>query len=253
MSGELSGRVALVTGGASGIGAAIAAALASDGAEVVVVDLASRQDPAAAGITEVAGDVSTAVGCSDVLAQVQDRYDRLDILVNNAGFQHVAPLEDFPEAEWDRMLATMLTAPFLLTRGALPGMYARGWGRIINIGSVHALVASPLKAAYVSAKHGLLGLTRTTALEAGPHGVTANLVCPAGVRTPLVTDQIADLARNLGIADDEVVETVLLQSTAVKRLIEPSEVAQYVSYLCSDAGAMITGAAQLFDGGYTAR
>jgi 3-hydroxybutyrate dehydrogenase len=253
MSGELSGRVALVTGGASGIGAAIAAALASDGAEVVVVDLAPRQDPAADGITEVAADVSTAVGCSDVLAQVQGRYDRLDILVNNAGFQHVAPLEDFPEAEWDRMLATMLTAPFLLTRGVLPGMYERGWGRIINIGSVHALVASPLKAAYVSAKHGLLGLTRTTALEAGPHGVTANLVCPAGVRTPLVTDQIADLARNLGISDDEVVETVLLQPTAVKRLIEPSEVARYVSYLCSEAGAMITGAAQLIDGGYTAR
>lgn len=151
------------------------------------------------------------------------------------------------------MLATMLTAPFLLTRGVLPGMYARGWGRIINIGSVHALVASPLKAAYVSAKHGLLGLTRTTALEAGSHGVTANLVCPAGVRTPLVTDQIPDLARNLGISDDEVVETVLLQPTAVKRLIEPSEVARYVSYLCSEAGAMITGAAQLIDGGYTAR
>jgi 3-hydroxybutyrate dehydrogenase len=132
-------------------------------------------------------------------------------------------------------------------------MYERGWGRIINVGSVHSLVASPFKAGYVSAKHGLLGLTRTIALEAGPHGVTANLVCPGAVETPLVTGQIADLARNMGISEDEVVETVLLQPTVVKRLIEPSEVARYVSYLCSDAGAMITGAAQVIDGGWTAR
>jgi 3-hydroxybutyrate dehydrogenase len=174
-------------------------------------------------------------------------------LVNNAGFQHVSPIEEFPEDTWDKMIAVMLTAPFLLTRYAWPAMKAQRWGRVINIASVHGMVASPFKSAYISAKHGLLGLTRTAALEGGAHGITVNAICPAYVRTPLVDNQIADQARTRGLSPGEVIEKVMLEPAAVKRLIEPEEVADFAAYLCGPTGAVFTGAALTMDLGWTAR
>ena len=201
---DLSGRVALVTGGASGIGRAVAMELSARGARVAVADL--DQAGASAVAAECAGaiarvcDVSDTAACEALVADVRTELGHVDILVNNAGLQHISPIEAFPVDRWAHLIAVMLLGPFVLTRAVLPDMYARGWGRIINVASIHALVASPNKSAYVAAKHGLLGLTRATALEAGPHGVTANAVCPAYVRTPLVERQLADLAATEGVA-----------------------------------------------------
>jgi 3-hydroxybutyrate dehydrogenase len=256
-SKTLDGRVALVTGGASGIGRAIARELAERGAQVAVVDL----DGSAAEVTaaELAGavgfrcDVSDPTACESTAAAVRRDLGPVDILVNDAGLQHVAPIETFPVDRWRYLIEVMLIAPFVLTRAVLPDMYARRWGRIINLGSIHSLVASPNKSAYVAAKHGLLGLTRATALEAGPHGVTVNAICPAFVRTPFVERQAADLAAAEGIRVEDVTDRVMLAPAAVRRLVEPEEVARYAAFLCSDDAASITGAAQLIDGGWTAR
>ncbi len=251
------GRVALVTGGASGIGRAIARELAARGARIAVVDL----DETAA--TSVAAELQGAIGlrcdvadppaCEAVVAEVRRSLGPVDILVNDAGLQHVSSIETFPIDRWRYLIDVMLIGPFVLTRAVLPDMYARGWGRIVNLGSIHSLVASPNKSAYTAAKHGLLGLTRATALEAGPHGVTVNAICPAFVRTPLVERQIADLAANEGIPMDQVIERVMLGPAAVRRLIEPEEIARYAAFLCSDDAASITGSAQVIDGGWTAR
>jgi 3-hydroxybutyrate dehydrogenase len=173
--------------------------------------------------------------------------------VNNAGFQRIHPVEEFPEAEWNAMLQVMLTAPFQLIKYLLPAMMANGWGRVINISSAHGVVASPFKSAYISAKHGLMGLTKTVALEAAPFGVTVNAICPAYVRTAIVDKQIADQARMLNIAEDEVIEKVMLAPAAIKRLIEPTEVAEFALYLASDKASFITGAAHMLDLGWTAR
>ncbi len=177
----------------------------------------------------------------------------MDILVTNAGFQHIAPVEEFPLDTWQRMLQVMLTAPFQLIRALLPGMKERGFGRILNIASVHGLVASPYKSAYIAAKHGLIGLTKTVALEAGPYGVTVNAIAPAYVRSPLVEGQIADQARTLGIPEEEVVEKVFLAQAAIRRLIEPEEVAELALFLASEKASAITGAVFPIDLGWTAR
>lgn len=177
----------------------------------------------------------------------------VDILVNNAGFQHIDPVEEFPLETWQRMIQVMLTAPFQLIKALLPGMKAKGWGRILNIASIHGLVASPYKSAYISAKHGLLGLTKTVALEAGPYGITVNAIAPAYVRTPLVEKQIADQARTLSIPESEVVEKVFLAQAAIKRLIEPEEVAALALFLASEKASAITGAVFPIDLGWTAR
>lgn len=253
---DLAGKVALVTGAASGIGLAIARDLARRGARVTLSDIDLKGGQAAAsplpGARFQAADMASSAAIQQLVEGTVAAEGQVDILVNNAGFQHVAAITEFPEARWRQIIDIMLTAPFLLTKGVLPGMYARRWGRIINIASVHALRASPFKAAYVAAKHGLLGLTRVTALEAGEYGVTCNAVCPSYVRTPLVERQIADQARVHGIPESEVVEKVMVTEGAIRRLLEPEEVAQLVTYLCTDAAAGITGSAQTIDCGWTA-
>ncbi len=252
----MSTRVAIVTGAASGIGRATAEALARQGSQIVVADLNPEAGQAAAASVDghfVAADLAQRADCRRLVDETLSRYGRVDILVNNAGFQHIDPIEEFPEDTWNTMLAVMLTAPFLLTRYVWPAMKDQGWGRIVNISSVLGLVAAPFKAGYVTAKHGLIGLTRTAALEGGKYGITANALCPAYVRTPLLEGQIADQARTRGIAPEEVVEKVMLEPTAIKRLIEPAEVAALVAYLCSDAAAVVTGAAWTIDLGWTSQ
>ena len=250
---SVAGRTALVTGAASGIGLAVAQHVAAEGARVLVSDLPGEpldRTAAELGAAALAADLSEPAQVAELLA----RAGAVDILVNNAGLQHVSPLEDFPEEAWSRLIAVMLTAPFLLTRGVLPGMYEAGWGRVVNIASVHGLVASPYKSAYVAAKHGLVGLTKTVALEAAARcpDVTAHAVCPSYVRTPLVEAQIADQARAHGLPPEQVVSDVLLEANAVKRLIEPADVADAVVYLCGAAAWTMTGSVLTMDAGWLA-
>lgn len=250
------GRVAIVTGGASGIGRAVAQRLAGDGCRVVVVDLNAAQADAVAdaiGGLAIQADLSQRADCRRAVDETVAHFGRADILVNNAGFQHIAPIADFPEDVWEKLLAVMLTAPFLLTKYVWPQMAGRGWGRVVNISSIHGKVASPFKAGYISAKHGLIGLTRTAALEGGSVGITVNALCPAYVRTPLVESQIEDQARSRNISPDDVLSTVMLEPAAIKRLIEPDEIASLVAYLCSDAAGAVTGAAWDIDLGWMAR
>jgi 3-hydroxybutyrate dehydrogenase len=240
---DLTGRRALVTGGASGIGRACAQRLAAAGAEVVIADLQKVDDR-----TAFAVDLSDL----DALDRVLDQAGRLDIVVNNAGFQHVAPIEDFPTDTFSKILRVMVEAPFRILGRVLPGMYEQGWGRVVNISSIHGLRASPYKAAYVTAKHALEGLSKVAALEGASHGVTSNCVNPAYVRTPLVEDQIAAQAELHTLSPEDVIKTIMLQRSAVKRLIEPEEVAELVAYLCAPQASMITGASLAVDGGWTA-
>jgi 3-hydroxybutyrate dehydrogenase len=199
-----------------------------------------------------AADMTKSADIERLVADTIAAEGQVDILVNNAGIQYVTPITEFPEAKWRQIIDLMLTAPFLLTKAVLPGMYTHKWGRIINIASVHALRASAFKSAYVAAKHGLLGLTRVTALEGAEHGVTCNAICPSYVRTPLVEKQIADQARVHGIPESEVVEKIMVVEGAIHRLLEPEEVAQLATYLCTDAASGITGSAPTIDCGWTA-
>ncbi len=246
---DLSGRRALVTGGASGIGEGCARALADRGARVIVAD---RDEEGARRVAaEIVGEAWT-VDLADLDALAEVSLDA-DILVNNAGIQTVSPIVDFDPARFRLIIDLMLVSPFLLTRAVMPGMIERGWGRVVNISSVHGLRASAFKSAYVSAKHGLEGLSKVTALEGGPHGITSNCINPGYVRTPLVEKQIADQARVHGIAEDEVVERIMLTESAIKRLVEPSEVASLAAWLCGDDAGMVTGASYTMDGGWSAR
>jgi 3-hydroxybutyrate dehydrogenase len=254
---ELAEKCAVVTGAANGIGLAVAEALSAQGVRVLMADIDEARGTAAAqSLTHAIfqrADMASREDCRALIARAEKEWGRLDILVNNAGLQHVSPIEEFPEDRWEHLLRVMLIGPFLLTKYALPLMYARRWGRIINISSLHGLVASPYKSAYISAKHGLMGLTKTVALEAADKGVTVNAVCPSYVRTPLVEKQIADQARVHNLSESDVIEKIMLAPAAVKRLLEPSEVAAYVTFLCSAAAGGITGAAQVMDCGWTAR
>ena len=245
----LEGRRALITGGASGIGKACARAFAAAGALVTIADL---DGDAAQRVADELGGDAWQVDLSDLDALAALRLD-VDILINNAGIQHVSPIEEFDPARFQLIIRLMLEAPFLLIRAALPGMYARGWGRVINLSSVHGLRASAYKSAYVAAKHGLEGLSKVTALEGGPHGVTSNCINPSYVNTPLVQKQIADQARVHDIPESEVVEKVMLTETAIKRLVEPEEVASLALWLAGDGAGMVTGASYTMDGGWTAR
>ncbi len=245
---ELGGRRALVTGGASGIGAACVRALAAQGAHVTVADLD------AAGAEALAAEVGGTAWVVDLLdtAPLESLALDVDILVNNAGIQRVSPLEEFPPAEFRRIVTLMLEVPFLLIRAAIPGMYANGFGRIINVSSVHGLRASAYKGAYVAAKHGLEGLSKVAALEGGAHGVTSNCVSPGYVRTPLVEKQIAAQAAAHGIAEAQVLEGIMLNESAIKRLVEPAEVGALVAFLASPNAAMVTGSSYTMDGGWSA-
>ncbi|NUV60205.1 3-hydroxybutyrate dehydrogenase [Streptomyces sp. CAI-85] len=250
---DLDGRTALVTGAAGGIGRACALRLAAAGAKVRAVDRdvagLERLAESAAGLP---GAVEPHVLDLTDLDAAEAVAAGTDVLVNNAGLQRVSPLEDFPPDVFHTVLTVMLEAPFRLIRGALPHMYGQGWGRIVNISSVHGLRASAYKSAYVAAKHGLEGLSKTAALEGAAHGVTSNCVNPAYVRTPLVERQLADQARTHGVPEDRVLTEVLLRDSAVRRLIEPEEVAEAVAYLCGPHASFVTGTSLVLDGGWTA-
>lgn len=239
------GRVVLVTGAASGIGRAVVERLEADGDEVLGVDVAPG-----AGFE---ADLTTRAGNRAAVEAALERFGRLDAVIPNAGFQHVAPVEEFPEDRWDAMIALLLTSPFLLARAAWPALRASGDGRFVAIASVHGLVASPFKSAYVAAKHGLLGLVKTLALEGAEHGVCATAVCPAYVRTPLVEQQIAAQAKAHGMPEERVLEDVILAPHAAKRLIEPAEVADVVAFLLGPSGRSFTGAPVTMDQGWSAR
>ncbi len=259
--GQLKGRVAIVTGAGSGLGRAIAMALAREGVAVVVNDFhtaegnAVAQEIVASGGDAVFhyGDVSQAKDVKSLIESTVDRYKRIDILVNNAGIQHLAPIAEFPEEKWDQLMGVLLKGPFLTTKYAFPHMVAQKRGRIINMSSIQGLVSAEFKSAYVSAKHGVIGLTKVTALEGGPHNITAVAVCPCYVRTPLVERQIAELAKFHGMTEQEVVEKIMTAPAALKRLLQPEEVAALVVYLSTDVAQCITGSAIPIDGGWTAR
>jgi 3-hydroxybutyrate dehydrogenase len=245
----LEGRKAIITGGAAGIGAAIARSFAAEGAHVVIAD---RDGAAAQQLARELGGESWEVDLLDVAA-LESLSLEADILVNNAGIQRVAPIESYEPEMWRRIHTLMLEAPFLLVRAALPGMYERGFGRIINLSSVHGLRASAFKSAYVAAKHGLEGLSKVTALEGAPHGVTSNCINPGYVRTALVESQIADQAKTHGIPEEDVLHKVMLTEAAIKRLVEPEEVASLATWLAGPHAGMVTGTSYVMDGGWSAR
>ncbi len=246
----MTARAALVTGAASGIGRAVAQRLTDDGVDVLAVDL--TPDAEGPGVPFEA-DLTDPDANARAVEAALERFGRLDLLVPNAGVQHVAPVAEFPIDRWNTIVALLLTSPFLLARAAWPALVEADSGRVVVIASAHALAASPYKAAYVSAKHGVLGLVKTLALEGAEHGITATAVCPGYVRTPLVEKQIADQARVHGLSEDEVLEQVILAPHAVKELIEPSEVAEVVAFLAGPAGRSFTGVPVTMDQGWTAR
>jgi 3-hydroxybutyrate dehydrogenase len=248
-------KVAIVTGAASGIGLAVSETLADAGYQVVMADVNETSGKLEAERIDghfVKVDLTDAEACKSLIDEAVSQFGSVDVLINNAGIQHVSPVEDFPVDKWNFIISLMLTAPFLLIKYSWPHMKKKGWGRVININSVHGLRASEFKSAYISAKHGMTGLTKTTALEGGPFGITVNSICPAYVRTPLVDNQIDDQAKTHGIPREDVIEKVMLKKAAVKRMIEPSEIGQAVLYLCSDAASCMTGSALTIDCGWTA-
>ncbi|HET7265176.1 MAG TPA: 3-hydroxybutyrate dehydrogenase [bacterium] len=257
---SVAGKAAVVTGAGSGIGRATALALAAGGAALCAVDLRPDTARAVAGEIERAGgraiaaggDVSKSEDVQRFIGEAVRGLGRLDILVNNAGLQYIAPIHEYPEEKWNLLIGVMLTGTFLCTKYALPHMMKNRWGRVLNLASIHGVVASPFKSAYTAAKHGIVGFTRCLALEVGGHGITANAICPAYVRTPLVEGQIADQAKVHGISPQQVVEKIMLEPAAVKRLLEPDEIAGAIRYLCSDLAGGVTGTTFLVDEGWTA-
>lgn len=254
-------KVAVITGAASGIGFAIAKTFAQAGANIVIADADSGGGERAKDEIEKLGasamfaktDVSQAEDVRQLISATIKAYSRLDVLVNNAGIQYIAPITEFPEDRWDSLIGVILTGTFLCSKYALPHMIESKWGRIINIGSIHSKVASPFKSAYIAAKHGVLGLTRATAVEVAGYNITVNAICPTYVRTPLVEKQIADQAQRHGITAEEVITKIMTEPAMIKRLLEPTEVASLALYLCSPGAAGITGAALDIDLGWTAR
>ena len=263
MSKVLAGKSAVVTGSTSGIGLAIARAFAAEGANVMLNGLgdAAAIESLRALIAKEHGvktlyhgaDMTKPAEIRDLVAKAEAAFGAVDILVNNAGIQHVAPVDEFPPEKWDAIIAINLSSSFHTVRAALPAMKARRWGRIVNIASAHALVASPFKSAYVAAKHGIAGFTKTVALEVAEHGITVNALCPGYVLTPLVEKQIPDTARARGISEEQVKRDVLLAAQPTKRFVAVEEVAALTAFLCSQQAASITGAVLPVDGGWTAQ
>jgi len=249
-TGGQQGKAALVTGAASGIGRAVAARLEDDGMNVLSVDL--NPDPDGPG-TPYQADLTSAEANEASVNAALEKFGRLDVIVANAGIQHVAPIPEFPVERWNTIVSLLLTSPFLLAKYGWPALKESGAGRFIAIASVHGLVASPFKAAYISAKHGVVGLVKTLALEGAADGITAAAVCPGYVRTPLVEKQIADQAKAHNLPEEDVIEQVILAPHAVKQLIEPSEVADVVAFLLTPAGRAFTGVPVTLDQGWTAR
>ena len=261
MTGELEGKVALVTGAASGIGRAIAEAFARQGARVTLADLDGPRAEREAAALAASGLEARGVGC-DVTSEAQVKgaidgalgaYGRLDVLVNNAGLQHVAPIEEFPTERFELLLRVMLVAPFLALKHAFPAMKRQRYGRVVNVASVNGLIGFAGKSAYNSAKHGLLGLTKVAALEGAAHGITVNALCPGYVDTPLVRNQLGDLARTRGVPLERVLEEVIYPLVPLRRLLTVAEVADYALFLAGDRAGGVTGAAAVLDGGYTAQ
>ncbi len=252
----MSNKVAVVTGAASGIGLAVAEALTGAGGyRVVMADVnaeSGQREADRLGAYFVHADLTERTACKALIDAAVAKYGPVEVLVNNAGVQHVSAVADFPEDKWDFMISLMLTAPFLLTKYAWPHMKAAGWGRVVNISSVHGLRASEFKSAYISAKHGIMGLTKTTALEGGPYGITVNAICPAYVRTPLVDNQIDAQAATHGIPREEVISSIMLKKAAIKKMIEPNAIGAAVLYLCSDAADCMTGTDFTIDCGWSA-
>ena len=254
-SGSMSGKVALVTGAGSGLGKAMATRFADAGARVIVNDMRDegRRVADEIGGTFLQADLASMDETRLLCERALEAEGRVDVLVNNAGYQHMSPVDEFPDEVWARMVQVMLVAPFQLTKYLLPEMKSAGWGRIINISSIHGLVASPFKSAYIAAKHGLVGLTKTTAIEVGEHGVTVNAICPGFSRTPLVEAQVADQARLNDMSAEQVETDIMLAGAAIKKLIEPEEIASLAFFLASDDARSITGATYAIDAGWTAR
>ena len=260
---SLSGRTALITGSTSGIGLAYARALAGQGAAVMINGFGDADD--IAGIVAELGthnggkamhsgaDMTQPDQIRAMVADCTDSLGAPDILINNAGIQHVAPVDEFPEERWDAVLAIILSSAFHTTKAALPAMKAKGWGRIINTGSMHSLVASPYKSAYNAAKHGLAGLTKTVALEVATQGITVNCICPGYVWTPLVENQIPNTMKTRGLTRDQVINDVLLAGQPQKSFVQVDQLASFMLYLCSDGASAITGANLSMDGGWTAQ
>jgi 3-hydroxybutyrate dehydrogenase len=258
----LKSKVALVTGSTSGIGLGIAAGFAAEGCHVVLngfgdaheIEATRRALSAEHGVeVRYSGtDMSRPDAIAAMMEEVIGEFGTLDILVNNAGIQFVSPIEDFPPAKWDAIIAINLSSAFHTSRLAVPGMKARGWGRIINLASAHGLIASPFKSAYVAAKHGMIGLTKTIALEVAESGITCNAICPGYVHTPLVDMQINDTARARGISREAVIRDVMLGEQPTKRFVTVEELAGLAVFLCAESGASINGAALPVDGGWTA-